>query len=112
MSVALFWALRSGGFGAADEVTFSRFVRDLHADQVEQIRVSGSTATGRTKDGKTFRVTLPYVDPQLADDMAEHAEVTFSEGWADSSTPLWWAVPLALIVGYLAGKAAGPGSRG
>lgn len=112
MSVALYWGLRNGTFSTDPEITFSRFVRDLNADQIEQIRVSGSTATGRTKDGKTFRVTLPYLDAQLADDMAEHTEVTFSEGWPEGATSLWWAVPLALITGYLAGRGAGAAPKG
>jgi ATP-dependent Zn protease len=111
MSAALYWGLRGGGFGGDEEISFSRFVRDLQAGQIEQLRVSGRVATGRTKDGKTFRTTLPYLDPQLADDMAEHAEVTFGDPWPESSPSVWWAAPLALVVGYLAGRAAG-GARG
>ncbi len=111
MSAALYWGIRSGGFGGETEVSFSRFVRDLQADQIEQLRVSGRLATGRTKDGKMFRTTLPYLDPQLADDMAEHTEVTFGDSWPEGSGSVWWAVPLALAVGYLAGRAVG-GSKG
>ena len=111
MSAALYWGLRSGGFGGETEISFSRFVRDLQADQIEQLRISGRVASGRYKDGKMFRTTLPYLDPQLADDMAEHTEVTFGEAWPEGSPSIWWAAPMALVVGYLAGRAAG-GSRG
>ena len=107
MSVALYWGLRSGSFGGETEISFSRFVRDLQADQIEQLRVSGRLATGRTKDGKGFRTTLPYLDPQLADDMAEHTEVTFGDPWPEGSPSIWWALPAALVVGYLTGRAAG-----
>ena len=108
MSAAMFWGVRSS-FGGDPEISFSRFVRDLQADQIEQVRVNGRVATGRTKDGKGFRTTLPYLDPQLADDMAEHSEVTFGDPWPESSLSIWWAVPAALVVGYLAGRGASKG---
>jgi len=111
MSTALYWGLRNGSFGGETEITFSRFVRDLQADQIEQLRVNGRVATGRTKDGKGFRTILPYLDPQLADDMSEHTEVTFGDPWPENTPSIWWAVPAALVVGYLAGRAAG-GSKG
>ncbi len=111
MSAALYWGLRSNSFGGETEITFSRFVRDLEADQIEQLRVSGRLATGRAKDGKGFRTILPYLDPQLADDMAAHTEVTFGDPWPENPPSIWWAVPAALAVGYLTGRAAG-GSKG
>lgn len=107
MSAALFWGLRSTSFGGETEISFSRFVRELQADQIEHLRVSGRIATGRTKDGKGFRTTLPYLDPQLADDMTEHTDVTFGDEWPEHSPSIWWAVPAALVVGYLTGRAAG-----
>lgn len=83
------------------EITYSKFLRDLLADQIQDVHIRGKIATGRFKDGKSFRVTLPYLDPQLADDIAEHTEATF-EGSDDSTGTqlLTNALPFLLLIGF------------
>jgi ATP-dependent Zn protease len=82
----------------ADQISYSQFLRDLDGDQLDQLNIHGLTVSGRYKDGKTFHVELPYIDPQLADDIAEHSEAFFDE--QDSPWPgiLTFAVP-ALVIG-------------
>ncbi len=83
------------------EITYSKFLRELLADQIQNVHIRGKIATGRFKDGKSFRVTLPYLDPQLADDIAEHTEATF-EGSEDSvaTSVLVNASPFLLLIGF------------
>ena len=82
----------------ADEISYSQFLRDLDGDQLDQLNIHGLTVSGRYKNGKTFHAELPYIDPQLADDIAEHSEAFFDE--QDSVWPriLMFAVP-GLVIG-------------
>jgi ATP-dependent Zn protease len=82
----------------ADQISYSQFLRDLDGDQLDQLNIHGLSVSGRYKDGKTFHAELPYIDPQLADDIAEHSEAFFDE--QESSWPgiLMFAVP-ALVIG-------------
>ena len=82
----------------ADEISYSQFLRDLDGDQLDQLNIHGLAVSGRYKNGKTFHAELPYIDPQLADDIAEHVEVFFDE--QDSVWPriLMFAVP-GLVIG-------------
>ena len=104
VSGAILWKVFQGGtVGEFSEITYSKFLRDLHADQIDTLRVQGRTAKGREKDGKAFRVALPYLDPQLADDIAEHTEATFDTGWEEGDAPEWLfhTAPLLLSTGLL-----------
>jgi cell division protease FtsH len=83
---------------AADEIGYSRFLRDLDGDQLDRLNIHGLTVTGRYKDGKTFHAELPYLDPQLADDIAEHSEAFFEEQDSEWPRILMFAVP-ALVIG-------------
>ena len=89
-------------YSTADEITYSKFLRELDGDQIAQVDVRGKLVSGVFHDGKTFHVQLPYLDPQLSDDIAQHCEATFRE---DDS--LWQSLLLfglaALIVGWLLG---------
>lgn len=87
---------------AVDEISYSRFVRDLDGDQLDQLYIRGLTVSGRYKDGKTFHAQLPYIDPQLADDIAEHSEAFFDEQDSDWPHILMFAVP-ALVIGLVLG---------
>jgi ATP-dependent Zn protease len=87
---------------AADEITYSQFVRDLQGDQFDQLNIRGLTVAGRYKDGKTFHAELPYLDPQLADDIAEHSEAFFEEQDSEWPRILMFALP-ALVIGLVLG---------
>ena len=85
----LWWGIQKlAASGDPPEMSYSKFLRELHADQIDQVHVRDRTAVGRGKDGKPFRVTLPYLDPQLADDIADHTEATFEEGSSPELLPL------------------------
>jgi cell division protease FtsH len=89
----------------ADQISYSQFLRDLDGDQLDQLNIHGLTVSGRYKDGKTFHVELPYIDPQLADDIAEHAEAFFDERESAWPSILMFAVPALVIglgIGFLA----------
>ena len=86
---------------SAEEISYSRFLRDLEADQLDRIAVRGLSASGTYKDGKAFRVQLPYLDPQLADDIAQHAEVFFDED------PWWERIAIFALPAMAAGLALG-----
>jgi ATP-dependent Zn protease len=87
---------------AVDEISYSQFVRDLDGDQLDQLYIHGLTVSGRYKDGKSFHVQLPYLDPQLADDIAEHSEAFFDEQDSNWPRTLMFAVP-ALVIGLVLG---------
>jgi ATP-dependent Zn protease len=82
----------------ADEISYSQFLRDLDGDQLDQLNIHGLTVSGRYKNGKTFHAELPYIDPQLADDIAEHSEAFFDEQDSVWTRILMFAVP-ALVIG-------------
>jgi ATP-dependent Zn protease len=82
----------------ADEISYSQFLRDLDGDQLDQLNIHGLTVNGRYKNGKTFHAELPYIDPQLADDIAEHSEAFFDEQDSVWTRILMFAVP-ALVIG-------------
>jgi len=89
----------------AEEISYSQFSRDLEGDQLDQLEIHGFSVSGKYKDGKTFHANLPYLDPQLADDIAEHSEAYFDE--QDSSWPTVLAVGIpALVIGWIVGVLA------
>ena len=100
----LWWGIqKSATSGDPPEMSYSKFLRELHADQIDQVHVRDRIAVGRGKDGKPFRVMLPYLDPQLADDIADHTEATFEEGASPELLALaLFAAPLLLFLIVLA----------
>src|SRR5438270_13944 len=82
--VAIGWFGTRRGSGQIPVISYSHFLRDLEADQVDRILIQGRAASGQTKDGKSFRVQLPYLDAQLADDIALHSDATFED-----AEPAW-----------------------
>lgn len=99
VSVGLWLQLRRP---AGEEISYSRFLRDLEADQLDQLDIHGRAVHGRYKDGKTFRAQLPYIDPQLADDIAQHSEAFFDEESAMLDHVLMFGLP-ALVLGAAIG---------
>ena len=84
------------------EITYSRFLRELDGDQVERVYVKGLSVVGYGKDSRRFRVRLPYLDAQLADDIATHAEATFTDEGVPWDKILVFALP-ALVLGVSLG---------
>ncbi len=95
---------------AADQIGYSQFLRDLDGDQLDRLDIHGLTVSGRYKNGKTFHAELPYLDPQLADDIAEHSEAFFEEQDFEWLRILMFAIP-ALVIGLVSGLVVGRKTR-
>ncbi len=63
------------------QVTYSEFVREVRADQVRQVDISGTAINGVRTDNSRFTTTIPQVgDPHLMDDLFNHnVEIIASE---------------------------------
>jgi cell division protease FtsH len=85
-----------------DQISYSQFLRDLDGDQLDRLDIHGLSVSGHYKDGKPFHAELPYLDPQLADDIAEHSEAFFQERESVWQSILMFGVP-ALVIGLVLG---------
>jgi cell division protease FtsH len=85
-----------------DELTYSAFIREVRAGQVEWVNNSGIHILGERHDGSRFRTVLPPIgDPQLMDDLfANSVEIIGSEPQQQSiwSQLLVASFPILIII--------------
>ncbi len=84
-------------------ITYSEFVREVRAGQVESVVIAGISVTGRRSDNSQFATTIPMIgDPQLMDDLFNHGvEIVGSEPERQS---IWQQLlvasfPILIIIG-------------
>ena len=65
----------------ATPITYSEFVREVRAGQVESVVIAGISVNGRRNDNSQCSTTIPLIgDPQLLDDLFnKNVEIVVSE---------------------------------
>ncbi len=100
----LLWQVfqKGSGSGHDQDVSFSTFLQDAQAGQVQDATVTGNEVHGKLKNGTPYHVTVPANYPKLYDVMQEnHVSVTVRDNQGSSWLPLLFNLGPILIIGAL-----------
>ncbi len=100
----LLWQVfqKSSGSGHDQDVSFSTFLQDARAGQVQDATVTGGDVHGKLKAGTPYHVTVPANYPQLFDILQEnHVSVTVRDNQGSSWLPILLNLSPILIIGAL-----------
>ena len=100
----LLWQVfqKSSGSGHDQDMSFSTFLQDARAGQVQDATVTGGDVHGKLKAGTPYHVTVPANYPQLFDILQEnHVSVTVRDNQGSSWLPILLNLSPILIIGAL-----------
>lgn len=81
-------------------INYSQFIKQVEADQVKSVHVSGQEVYGSLKDGSRFEVTVP--DDQQLWDILRKSNVDFSVAAQGAPVNIWYIFMLFGFAGLLA----------
>lgn len=102
---------------AQPSMTYSEFLRQAASGDVSDVVIQGNTITGKTTDGKSFKIYAPndpsLVDKLIAEKVEVRAEPAEESPWYMTLLVSWF--PMLLLIGVwiffmrqMQGGAAGP----